>query len=394
MIIQYLLALTVINGVVIRGGRVLLALYALNMGADPFTVGLIAATFSAFPTLLSWPAGKLADRFGTRWLLLVGALGAFLGMLIPWWTPGITTLFIAAGLNGLSFSIFNVSIQNLVGLLSNKQNRTNNFSNYSLMMAVSNLLGPLIAGFSIDHAGYGATCLYLGLMALAPSVMLAVWGGVLPGGSKQEGKGGGGLRELLANPGVRRTLATSSLLQSGQDLFQFYMPVYCHMIELSASVIGIVLAANAAAAFVVRLLLTRMIAWFNEEKVLIYAFTLSAVAFGFVPFFSNGVTLSLIAFIFGLGMGCGQPIITMLMFSHSAEGRSGEALGLRMTANYLTRVVGPIMFGSIGSAFGLAAVFWVNGLMLGTGGMLTYMGAGENDANQPAGSSNEKNVKQ
>jgi MFS family permease len=90
-----------------------------------------------------------------------------------------------------------------------------------------------------------------------------------------------------------------------------------------------------------------------------------------LPLFKGGVMLAVIGFAFGLGMGCGQPIVTMLMFSHSAEGRSGEALGLRMTANHLTRLIGPVMFGSIGSAFGLSPVFWVNALMLGTGGALS-----------------------
>jgi MFS family permease len=133
----------------------------------------------------------------------------------------------------------------------------------------------------------------------------------------------------------------------------------------------------------VRLTLTRLIDWFNEEKVLTYAFCLGAVAFVLVPFFNNGVMLASIAFMFGLGMGCGQPIITMLMFSHSAEGRSGEALGLRMTVNHFTRVVGPVVFGSIGSAFGLAPVFWVNALMLGSGGVLSHFGtAGRSGANK------------
>jgi MFS family permease len=90
-----------------------------------------------------------------------------------------------------------------------------------------------------------------------------------------------------------------------------------------------------------------------------------------VPFFTNSHILAAIAFMFGLGMGCGQPIVTMLMFSKSSEGRSGEALGLRMTVNHMTRVVGPVMFGAIATAFGLFAVFWANALMLGTGGALS-----------------------
>ena len=90
-----------------------------------------------------------------------------------------------------------------------------------------------------------------------------------------------------------------------------------------------------------------------------------------LPFFEGVAALALIAFTFGLGMGCGQPVVTMLMFSNSAQGRSGEALGLRMTVNHMTRLVGPVAFGSLASVAGLAAVFWVNALMLGAGGLLS-----------------------
>jgi hypothetical protein len=57
----------------------------------------------------------------------------------------------------------------------------------------------------------------------------------------------------------------------------------------------------------------------------------------------------------------------MMTFSGSAQGRSGEAMGIRVTVNHLTRVVVPIVFGSIGSAFGLIPVFWLNSLMLVSG---------------------------
>ena len=71
-------------------------------------------------------------------------------------------------------------------------------------------------------------------------------------------------------------------------------------------------------------------------------------------------------------MGCGQPITMMLMFSSSAEGRSGEALGLRMIVNHSTRLVAPVVFGAIGSAFGLSRVFWVSALMMGAGSLLSH----------------------
>ncbi len=375
MSINFALVLGLLNMSSMRAGRVVLVLYALHLGAQPLTVGLLAAIFSAFPAVLSWPAGKLADRFGSRWLLMLGALGGGLGMLIPYFVPGLAAIFVAAATNGLSLAIYNVSLQNVVGLLSTPQNRTQSFSNYSLTNSIGSFVGPLIAGFSIEHLGYAVACLPLALLALMPIAMLAVWGGALPGGTGRVRRAGGGIRDMLATHGVRKTLATSSLLQSGQDLFQFYLPVYANGIGLSASTIGIVLAMNSAAAFVVRLTLPHLIAKLKEEKVLAGAFYVGAASFMLLPFFRNSTTLALVAFAFGLGMGCGQPIVTMQMFSNSAEGRSGEALGLRMTVNHLTRVVGPVIFGFIGSAFGLPAVFWVNGLMLGGGGALSRTGA-------------------
>jgi len=371
MSLNFALALALLNMSSMRAGRVLLVLYALQLGAAPATVGLLAATFSGFPALLSWHAGKLADRFGSRWLLVIGAVGGGLGILIPFFWPGMTAIFIAAAANGLSLSIYNVSLQNVVGLLSTPQNRTQSFSNYSLTNSVGALAGPLIAGFSIEQLGHQNSCIPLALVALMPLCMLAIWGGRLPRGRGRVKDEGGGIRDMLAAKGVSRTLATSSLLQTGQDLFQFYLPVYAHGVGLSASAIGVVLAMNSAAAFVVRLGLARLIARYNEDKVLAWAFFVGAASFALLPFFSGPVMLGGVAFAFGLGMGCGQPIVTMQMFSNSVAGRSGEALGLRMAVNHLTRVVGPVIFGFVGSAFGLPAVFWVNGLMLGGGGALS-----------------------
>jgi predicted MFS family arabinose efflux permease len=176
---------------------------------------------------------------------------------------------------------------------------------------------------------------------------------------------------MLADSSIRKVLATSSLLHTGQDLYQFYMPVYMHAAGLSASATGMVLAANAAAAFVIRLILPRLIAKFGEEGLLAYAFYAGGVSLMLIPFFTSAVMLGVVSFIFGLGLGCSQPIITMLMFSNSAEGRSGEAMGLRMTVNHLTKLVGPVAFGAVGTALGLMPMFWLNAIMMGAAGMLS-----------------------
>jgi hypothetical protein len=46
-------------------------------------------------------------------------------------------------------------------------------------------------------------------------------------------------------------------------------------------------------------------------------------------------------------------------------------MGLRLTVNHLTRVVSPMVFGAVATAIGLPPIFWLNGLMLISGGWLS-----------------------
>jgi predicted MFS family arabinose efflux permease len=370
MSIYFPIALMLLSGTSMKAAQVLIALYALNLGAQPFAVGVLAATYSVFPMFLSWPVGKLADRFGSRWPLMLGAACGVCGMLVPYYVPGLPALYIASAMYGLTHAFSNVCLQNLVGLMSSPENRAKNYSNYSLATSVAVFIGPMASGFSIDYSGYDMACLNVALISFLPAILLLIWGGALPKGSGHS-RHGGKISDLLTESGLWRVLVTCCLMTSGVDLFQFYMPIYGHEIGLSASAIGVILATFAVSAFIVRLIIPYLVKRFSAEVVLIWAFFLGAGSLVLVPFFKGAVALVLISFVFGLGAGTGQPITLMQTFSNSVKGRSGEAMGLRVTANQLTRVVVPIVFGSIVSMFGLFAVFWGNAILLASGGVVT-----------------------
>ena len=113
-----------------RAATVVLVLYAVKLGAPPAMVGVLASMFSLCPMLFAVQAGKLADRFGARWLIISACAIASAGMSAAYFAPGLPAFFIAAALIGLQSANCNVSLQNLVGQLSNAGNRTRNFSNY------------------------------------------------------------------------------------------------------------------------------------------------------------------------------------------------------------------------------------------------------------------------
>jgi MFS family permease len=344
--------------------RVIIVLFAVEQGAQPFAIGLLAATFSVFPVLCGVQAGRLADRHGARWPLLAGTIIGVCALLVAYGFPGLPAMFVAAAMIGLFDGMFVVSVQSLVGTLSSPDNRARNYSYYTMIAAAAALAGPLVAGFAIDYAGHRSTCLYLALVLLIPVLILAARNDALRGTPGRTSHAKGGAWAMLANSGVRRVLVTSSLMSAGNNLYQFYLPVYAHGIGLSASSIGMLLAVNAAATFITRMILPRLIAASSEERVLGIAVFAAAAGLMLIPLFENAAMLALVSFMFGFGTGCSGPLIMILMYSNSAEGRAGEGLGLKITVNHLTKMVSPVAFGALGSAFGLFPMFWVNGLLM------------------------------
>jgi predicted MFS family arabinose efflux permease len=293
---------------------------------------------------------------------------------LPYFVRAVPAFYVAAALNGLALAFFHVTLQNLVGTLSRAEERARNFSNFSLTGAVTNFTGPLLAGFSIDTMGHAAACLVVAAQSVVALALVLTWGRLLPSG-RPEAPVDAGASKALLNREVWYMLFVSGLVQLGTDLFQFYLPIYGHSIGLSASAIGGVLATLAVAAFVVRLFLAWMVKRIAGEKLLAGVFFMGAIGFALVPFSENAYVLAAISFFFGLGMGIGIPLTVILMFSRSAEGRSGQTLGLRLTANNFVRVTGPIVFGAVGSAFGLAAVFWIVAAIMLSGGVLSQRSA-------------------
>jgi len=368
------LLVVLLNMSAFRGSKVLVSLFALELGSGPTTLGVIIALYSLCPMLLALHAGKWSDRFGVRWPLLLGSLGMVLSLLLPGLLPSMPALFLSALLIGAAHVFYNVSVQNLVGLLSTADTRTRNFSNLSLMLAGGGFLGPLAAGFAIDRLGHAPAYLVLAAAPLLSAMMLF---GVrrrlaaLHGSHTRSAASAVFSAGLLGNAPLRRTLITSGIILTAIDLFQFYMPIHGHAIGLTASAIGMVLATFAAASFLVRMVMPRLAQRHGEETVLTASIFMAAATYLLFPLVENGLLLAGMAFLLGLGTGCGQPLTLMLIYSRAPAGRSGEALGLRMTINNLTHIAVPLFFGALGTAFGVMPVFLANAAMLGAGGMLS-----------------------
>jgi MFS family permease len=377
--------LNVLNSIALRGSRVLMSLFAIQLGAGAFEIGLLIAVSLVFQLFLGIYAGKVSDRYGFRLPILFGSLGSALAMLVPWLYPDLTGLYASRALTGFSFIFFAVAIQNLAASMDGPEMRARNLSTFTLGGSISGMIAPLLVGFSIDHFGHARAYLFLGCLAILPMLALFTFPQIVPTTQGRKPRADqSNVLELMRIAPLRRTLLAGAIVFSGTDLLSFYVPIYGASIGLSASTIGVILGAYAAAQFVVRAVMPALVRRWGEEKLLTLSLLAAAAAYPLFPFFQNPWVLTAIAFALGLGLGCGQPLSMMLTYNRSPDGRTGEVLGLRITINKIVQIGVPLVFGFVGSAFGLITVFVSNAVFLVAGAYLNQKADPPQDRNATA----------
>ncbi|MEO6564897.1 MAG: MFS transporter [Casimicrobiaceae bacterium] len=367
-----LIALAIANHVVMAGNRVAVSLHALHLGASTAVVGILLALYAFLPMLCAVAAGRLSDRIGVRRPMVLGSLALAVGALLPALRPGLPALVASATIVGVSFMLFQVATQNATGEMGGPTERAHNFSLLALGYSASGFLGPLITGFTIDHGSYTLAFAVLALIPLVPAAILGSGLLALPGPhAARANQPVGGALELLMHRKLRRVFFVNVLMAMGWDLHTIVIPIYGASLGLSASQIGMILAAFAAATFVVRFSMRWIVRRYTEHQVLTIALMMAGVVYLVFPFSTTVGTLTALSFALGLALGMSQPMVMSLLHSHAPPGRMGEAAGVRMSLVQSMAVAVPLTFGALGATVGLTPVFWSVGLCLATGGWLT-----------------------
>jgi MFS family permease len=360
-----------------RGNNMLMTLYAIDLGASTWELGVIVALVALGPMLLALPAGRVSDRLGFRIPMTIGSIGISAAMLLPYFIRGqLYILYLSQVLYGFAIVFLVLTVQNLTGCLGTPETRSKNYSIYSMGVSAANFMGPLITGFSIDHLDYHSTYLILSFLGILTAIILSLNVVKLPPAPRAEVKdttkavSKGSAKDLVGTPALRYAIISSAIILTGVEIYDFYFPIFGQYLGLSASVIGIMMSINAAAFFLVRFFMPVLVDKFKENKVLLGCFVITAGSFFLMPLFGNAIILGVISFFVGVGLGCGQPLTMTLAFNASPPGRSGEVLGLRLTVNKVVQFVAPIIFGSVGTVVTAIPIFWSNALICGSGGIL------------------------
>jgi MFS family permease len=363
------------------GLRVAGPLLALKMGHTPFEVGLLFSLFGLSQIFLALHAGKLADRHSFKSIVMgaVGVCVCSIGLAAAF--PSYWALCLASLGSGGAVGYALVALQRHAGrMAANPAELKKVFSWLGVGPAVSNFVGPVVAGLLIDHVGFRAA---FAALAAFPFI---TW--VLVRGVRAEtvhaasgDAADSGPWELLKNPQFRRLLAVNWVLSSCWDAHSFMVPIIGHEFGFSASTIGTVVGSFALAVTGIRLVLPAFADKLVEWKVIFGVSVACAAILALYPFLQHPVLMVIGSVTLGSFLGMTQPMMLSTMHQITPENRQGAALGIRMAVTNAASVVMPLGFGALGAAVGVKAVFWgVASLALGG----SFFAKGLKLASQPA----------
>jgi MFS family permease len=362
------------------GMRLATPLLALQQGYSAAAVGVLISLFALTQVFLALPAGRFADRHGFKRPLWLSVIAAVVGAGLVAIFPVFPVMCLAALLTGGATGATVIALQRHVGRSAHDPTQLKRvFSWLAIAPALSNFVGPFLAGMLIDHAGREAADMLafricFVAMAGLPLIcwMLARGAHEPPPTAPLAGATPTRAWDLLREPMFRRLLFVNWLQSSSWDVHAFVLPVLGHDRGISASVIGSILGAFAIAAAVIRVVLPVIASRSSERGVILVSTVVTALVFSVYPLLDSAWTMGLCSVVLGFSLGAVQPMVMSMLHQITPHARHGEALGLRLMTINASSVAMPMLFGSLGAVIGIGGVFWVVGGVVALGARATW----------------------
>lgn len=355
------------------GIRLIIGYRALAEGADPVFLGVLASSFALPALLTALPAGRVADKFGGTAMAFVGLLTAAAGTFIMLSVRGLPVLLAASFIIGLGHLMVMVGQQAFVAHVSAEGSSDSAFGTLTAAASTGQLIGPpavtLVATLGAPAGAQPDTSLgllvCLGFTALATPAyfFLRRTDAGLRKGRHSIAPVPVSVASVLKAPGLWRSLVVSGAVLVTVDLMYAFVPVWATQQNVSAAVVGMLLALRAAVSVASRVGLTRLIGRFGRKAMLIVSIGAAVLSLAALPLVGP---YGAIAVMIGLGLGLGipQPLTMAWVIALTASSSHGAVLGLRITVNRLAQITLPIAVGSFAAPLGVLGIFWANAALL------------------------------
>lgn len=335
----------------------------LELGADPATIGIIAASFAVLPMLIALPLGAFAGR-----LSRIAIVPFFSGMLliaaciVGAMATTLAALIVACALVGVSNLGVLLGAQAWISRSAPAAAYNDGFGWMTAGMALGQAVGPLLAGFTVGpvnptREGISLTFSLCAVLAVPVAAVFAS-GAVRRYGSAG-GDGAAGFGSILRTPGVTRAIFVSAAVLTSVDILTAYLPVLGAQAGISPVVVGSMLAVRGISSMLSRLLLGPLERRFGQRALIVTSVLGAAICLAVIAALPAPTVMFSALVIGGFLLGMGQPLtMTAVAVALPARQRS-SGLAMRLLGNRIAQLAIPLLAGAVASVFGVASVMVV-----------------------------------
>jgi MFS family permease len=355
----------------------LLPVYAHELGAGAFQIGLIFGAFSLSRSIFVPYFGKLSDVKGKKPFLTLGPFLYFILSICYLFSYNVQTLILIRLGQGFASAMILPVAQAYVGLITpkNREGLTMGLFNISLYGGLS--IGPMLGGLVKDWLNIQFSFLSMGVLTLIGFSLCLLL--LPPEEKKRRGQGPISIKpirylKLMREPAVFSLFAFRLCFTAGIGIIWAFLPLLASThLNLSSSSIGIVVMMSVLASGVFQAPMGLLADKFSKKLLISLGGVLGAVSIYYISTAGSFRELFMANALFGLAGGvCFPAVMALGVIEGRTTGAMGSIMGLLAMAHSLGMLAGPLLGGITLDLLSFTAVFAL-GILILTMGTLIFI---------------------
>ncbi len=359
--IFYVLFLSIFSSVTGVGIVVpLLPVYARDLGAGGFAIGMIFGIFSIARTVFIPVFGSASDRHGRKPFIVAGMLGYALVSLAYVAFDSIQALIVIRFFQGFASAMMMPVLQAYVGDITpeGREGFTMGYFNLATFAGLS--LGPLMGGVISDNWNLDAAFIAMGMLALFGFMACAL---LLPP-TRSEGALNRGVppiawRQVVRDTTIRSLFSFRLAYTAGIGVIWGFLPVYADQrFQPGAAAIGLLIMTGVLVSGLFHVPMGYLADRWNKARMVMGGGALAGASLLGFAWADSFTEMMLGCLVFGMGGGIAMPALMGLAVQKGADADAmGAVMSVLTLAHSLGMLVGALLAGCAMDWFELSWAF-------------------------------------
>ncbi|MED3574275.1 multidrug efflux MFS transporter NorA [Cytobacillus praedii] len=332
-------------------------------------VGYMVAAFAVSQLLVSPLAGRWADRFGRKKMIILGLLFFSVSELLFGVGKTVEVLFISRMLGGVSAAFIMPAVTAFIADITTVETRPKALGYMSAAISTGFIIGPGIGGF-LAEIGVRIPFFSAALLALVAAILsIITLREPERNHEEQAEEQKSGMKRIFAPMyfiAFMIILISAFGLASFESLFSLFVD---HKFSFTPKDIAIAITGGAIIGAIAQVaLFDRLTLYFGEIRLIRYCLVFSAILVVVMTVASSYLSILIVTFVIFVGFDLMRPAVTSYL-SKIAGNEQGFVGGMNSMFTSIGNVFGPIIGGilfdvDLNYPFYFAAIFLVIGIAL------------------------------